>query len=47
MLHHPSCLDDKTRQALLSVLEVGELPRNVCFGDGAAISDDVVAEICG
>jgi len=45
MLHHPSCLDGKTRQALLAVLAVGDLPRNVCFGDGGAIPDDVVAEI--
>jgi alpha-ketoglutarate-dependent taurine dioxygenase len=45
MLHHPSCLDTKTRQALLAVLELGDLPRNVCFGDGTAISDDVVAEL--
>lgn len=45
MLHHPSCVDEKTRQALLAVLDVDDLPRNVCFGDGTPIADDVVAEL--
>lgn len=45
MLHHPSCLDGKTRQALLSLLAPGDLPRYVCFGDGTVISDDVVTEL--
>jgi uncharacterized protein (DUF1786 family) len=45
MLHHTACLDAKTRQALLAVLAPGDLPRSVVFGDGGAISDDIVAEI--
>jgi alpha-ketoglutarate-dependent taurine dioxygenase len=45
MLHHTACLDARTRQALLAVLEPADLPRNVYFGDGSAISDEVVAEI--
>lgn len=43
-LHHPSCLKPAVRESLLSLL--GEdLPRNVCYGDGSAIEDSVVAEI--
>jgi len=43
-LHHPSCLEPAVRESLLSLL--GEnLPRNVCYGDGSAIEDTVVAEI--
>jgi alpha-ketoglutarate-dependent taurine dioxygenase len=45
MLHHTACLDARTRNALLAVLEPGDLPRSVGFGDGAAIPDDVVAEL--
>jgi alpha-ketoglutarate-dependent taurine dioxygenase len=45
MLHHTACLDARTRTALLAVLEPGDLPRNVCFGDGAPITDDMIAEV--
>jgi alpha-ketoglutarate-dependent taurine dioxygenase len=45
MLHHTACLDARTRQALLAVLPPGDLPRNVCFGDGGAIADEIVAEV--
>jgi alpha-ketoglutarate-dependent taurine dioxygenase len=45
MLHHTACLDARTRNALLAVLPPGDLPRTVQFGDGGAISDDIVAEI--
>lgn len=45
MLHHTACLDARTRNALLAVLEPGDLPRSVSFGDGAPISDEVMAEV--
>lgn len=45
MLHHTACLDARTRSALLAVLEPGELPRSVVFGDGGEIADDVIAEL--
>lgn len=45
MLHHAACLDARTRSALLAVLPPDDLPRSVWFGDGAAIADDVVAEV--
>jgi alpha-ketoglutarate-dependent taurine dioxygenase len=45
MLHHTACLDARTRNALLAVLEPGDLPRSVQFGDGGAISDAIVAEL--
>jgi alpha-ketoglutarate-dependent taurine dioxygenase len=45
MLHHPACLDAKTRDALLSLLSPNDLPRSVCFGDGSPISEQVVAEL--
>lgn len=45
LLHHVSCLDAKTATALRSLLEPQDLPRNVCFGDGSPISDELVAEV--
>ena len=45
LLHHPACLDARTRKAMLAVLVASDLPRNVYFGDGGEISDEVVAEI--
>lgn len=45
LLHHVSCLDAKTAAALRLVLEPQDLPRNVCFGDGSPIDDEVVAEL--
>ncbi|MFF1904869.1 condensation domain-containing protein [Kitasatospora sp. NPDC058218] len=44
-LHHPSCLDPDTRQSLESLYGEAGLPRNVSWGDGAAIPDEVVAEV--
>jgi alpha-ketoglutarate-dependent taurine dioxygenase len=45
LLHHVSCLDAKTAAALRAVLEPEDLPRNVLFGDGTPISDEVLAEL--
>jgi alpha-ketoglutarate-dependent taurine dioxygenase len=44
-LHHISCLDAATRDALLELLPEEDLPRNVCYGDGEPIPDDVVDEL--
>lgn len=44
-LHHIAYLDMKTRQSLLSLFDEKKLPRNVYYGDGSHIEDDVIAEI--
>ncbi|BAY99591.1 condensation domain-containing protein [Tolypothrix tenuis PCC 7101] len=44
-LHHIAYLDIKTRESLLSLFDEKKLPRNVYYGDGTPIEDDVIAEI--
>jgi alpha-ketoglutarate-dependent taurine dioxygenase len=44
-LHHPSCLDTALRESLASILPEESWPRNVFYGDGSRIEDEVVAEI--
>jgi alpha-ketoglutarate-dependent taurine dioxygenase len=44
-LHHVSCLDDETRNALRQLFSDEDLPRNVYFGDGSKIPDEVVDRI--
>jgi alpha-ketoglutarate-dependent taurine dioxygenase len=44
-LHHIAYLDVKTRESLLSLFDEKQLPRNVYYGDGTPIEDDVIAEI--
>jgi hypothetical protein len=44
-LHHVSCLDDETRDALRQLFSDENLPRNVYFGDGTPIPDEVVSKI--
>jgi alpha-ketoglutarate-dependent taurine dioxygenase len=44
-LHHVSCLDDETRTALRQLFSDEDLPRNVYFGDGSRIPDEVVDRI--
>jgi alpha-ketoglutarate-dependent taurine dioxygenase len=44
-LHHIAYLDVKTRESLLSLFDEKKLPRNVYYGDGTPIEDDVIAEI--
>lgn len=44
-LHHVSCLDEETRSALRQLFPEEDMPRNVYFGDGTPIPDDVVARI--
>jgi alpha-ketoglutarate-dependent taurine dioxygenase len=44
-LHHISCLDDETRDALSQLFDEEDMPRNVYFGDGTPIPDEVVDRI--
>lgn len=44
-LHHVSCLEPAVRESLLSMLGIDSLPRNVYYGDGTPIEDEVVDEI--
>jgi hypothetical protein len=44
-LHHVSCLDAETRTALRQLFSDANLPRNVYFGDGTPIPDEVVDRI--
>jgi amino acid adenylation domain-containing protein len=44
-LHHVACLEPAVRESLISMLGVDSLPRNVYYGDGTPIEDDVVDEI--
>jgi amino acid adenylation domain-containing protein len=42
---HVSCLDQETRESLLSMFGPGRLPRRCLFGDGTEIPDEVIREI--
>ena len=44
-LHHPACLEPEVRRNLLELFGPDQLPRNVCYGDGSPIEDEVMAEI--
>ena len=44
-LHHISCLEASVRESVMSLFDEEDFPRNVYFGDGAPIPDDVVAEV--
>jgi alpha-ketoglutarate-dependent taurine dioxygenase len=44
-LHHVSCMDEKTRDSLRSLFKEEDLPRNVYYGDGTPIEDEVVAAV--
>lgn len=41
-LHHISCLDPATRESLTKLFGPDELPRNVLYGDGSPIEDEVM-----
>ena len=42
---HPACLDEQTREALLSVYDREDLPRYCTLGDNSPIEDSVMREI--
>lgn len=44
-LHHVSCLEPAVRDSLLSAFPEDALPRNVYYGDGSPIEDDLVGEL--
>ncbi|MGH9361680.1 MAG: TauD/TfdA family dioxygenase, partial [Thermoanaerobaculia bacterium] len=43
--HHVSCLEPEVRASLLSLFGEENLPRNVLYGDGSPIEDEVMAEV--
>lgn len=44
-IHHISCLKPSVRDSLLSLFGEDNLPRNVYYGDGTPIEDEVVQDI--
>jgi hypothetical protein len=44
-LHHSYCLGPDVREAILSVFGEERLPRNVTYGDGTAIEDEVMEHL--
>jgi hypothetical protein len=44
-LHHIACVDEETREALRELYSDDELPRNVYYGDGTPIPDEVVQHL--
>jgi alpha-ketoglutarate-dependent taurine dioxygenase len=44
-LHHVSCLDEETRTAMSQLFDEEDMPRNVYFGDGTPIPDEVMNRI--
>ena len=44
-LHHISCLEPSVRESVTTLFAEEDFPRNVYFGDGTPIPDDVVAEV--
>jgi alpha-ketoglutarate-dependent taurine dioxygenase len=44
-LHHPYSLDPETRASLRSLFKEDDLPRNVYYGDGTVIEDEVMEKI--
>jgi alpha-ketoglutarate-dependent taurine dioxygenase len=44
-LHHVACLDEETRDSLRALFAEEDLPRNVYYGDGTPIPDDVMEHI--
>jgi amino acid adenylation domain-containing protein len=44
-VHHIGCLDKEARESLLALYPEADLPRNVYYGDGTTIEDDVIEEI--
>jgi hypothetical protein len=44
-LHHPSCIEPKTRASLRALFKEEDLPRNVYYGDGTPIEESVMNEL--
>ena len=43
-LHHPACLDPEDRASIEKLFDRESFPRNVCFGDGEPIEDELMDE---
>lgn len=46
-LFHISNLDEDSREVLLDIVEMEDLPRNVYYGDGSIIEDSILDEVRG
>lgn len=44
-IHHIYCVDEETREGLRALFDEEDLPRNVYYGDGTPIPDDVMQHI--
>ena len=44
-VHHIACLDQAARESLFALYSEEQLPRNVYYGDGTPIEDEVIQEI--
>ncbi|WP_144172979.1 non-ribosomal peptide synthetase [Pseudomonas sp. Kh13] len=44
-LHHSACLEPEVRSNLINLFGLGNLPRNVYYGDGSVIEDEVMETI--
>lgn len=44
-LHHVYCLDPETRQSLMSLFKMEDLPRHVYYGDGTPIPESVMDHV--
>ena len=44
-LHHVGYMEPVEREALLELFDADDLPRNVLYGDGTPIEDEVIAQI--
>jgi len=44
-LHHIACVDEDTREGLLALFDVDDLPRHVYYGDGTPIPEDVMTHL--
>jgi len=44
-LHHTSCMEPEVRESLTSLFREDELPRDVYYGDGTPIDDEVVQQL--
>lgn len=44
-LHHVACLDPEVREALFALLKTEDIPRNVYYGDGSPIEDEVLVKL--
>lgn len=44
-IHHIACVDEETREGLRALFDEEDLPRNVYYGDGTPIPDEVMDHI--